>query len=77
MSAFTIYTAAEAAVAAKTSRQTIDIACHNGALRAVDEAAERNRLAGKESSRKAWRILEADLIDWHHRGRPLTPERAA
>lgn len=60
-----VYTAAEATAAMNTSRQKIDAACLSGALVAVDETPD--------STRRSWRVLEADLIDWHHRGRPLVP----
>lgn len=63
--AFTVYTAGEAAEAAKTSRATIDAACASGALFAVDEKPG--------STRRSWRIAESDLADWHRRGRPSVP----
>ncbi|MGC4154815.1 MAG: hypothetical protein QM628_17320 [Propionicimonas sp.] len=59
---YEILTPQQAAEWAKCDRGRIDGACTSGTLRAVD-----NR---PESSKRQWRILFADLIDWHRRGRP-------
>ena len=58
----TSYTAATAAVRMNESRARIDAALTSGALFGVDTAPD--------STRRRWRIEEADLMDWHHRGRP-------
>ena len=59
-----VYTAAEAATTMKAPRHIIDGACATQALVNVDQTPN--------SSKRSYRILEADLIDWHRRGRPLT-----
>jgi hypothetical protein len=67
-SSLTAYTAAEAAIAIREKRLTIDAACLSGALFAVDRTPD--------SSRRSWVILEADLVAWHHAGRPINPPKS-
>lgn len=57
-----VYTAAEAAVAAKCKRALVDAACSSGALTASDVTPD--------SSKRHWRILERNLEDWIERGYP-------
>ena len=60
----TVYTAREAAVAAKCDRTRVDGACSTGALAASDLIPD--------SSKRHWRILSTDLEAWIRRGYPLT-----
>lgn len=60
----TMYTPTEAAIAMKTPREVIDIACESGALEAVDDSLD------PRSTKRRWRISEDALLDWHRRGRP-------
>lgn len=69
MSSLKVYSAADAARVMKAPRPLIDGACYTGALVAVDQTPN-----GKK---RTYRILESDLIDWHHRGRPAIPEAGA
>jgi hypothetical protein len=68
-STLAVLTAAEAAVAMRCPRIKIDVACTSGALLAVDDTPD--------STRRSWRILEADLIAWHRAGRPAVPDSPA
>lgn len=60
----TVYTAREAANVARCSRATVDAACASGALVASD--------LKPESTKRAWRILAADLETWVRAGYPTT-----
>lgn len=70
MSAVTVYKASEAALAAKVARARIDAACASGALVAID-------LTPAPNTKRAWRILDEDLVDWIRRGCPTDRAVAA
>lgn len=65
MSTPLILTAREAAEVARCPRATVDAACASKALAASD--------LHPESSRRAWRILAADLAEWVRAGYPTKP----
>lgn len=62
----TVYKAGEAAEAVKCSRTLIDAACQSGALPAADLTPN--------SSRRSWRVVEEDLIQWVRDGCPVLPK---
>lgn len=64
-----ILTAAQAATEVQTRRPLIDAACMSGALRAADVTPS--------STRRSWRIVEEDLIDWVRNGCPINPKSTA
>lgn len=68
MSGVTVYRAREAALVAKVGRAMVDAACASGALVASD--------ATPKSSKRAWRILEDDLLDWIRRNFPTQVDAA-
>ncbi len=60
-----ILTARQAAERLKGKRQLIDGACQSGALKATDLTPQ--------SSRRTWRIAEANFVAWFEAGCPPTP----
>lgn len=64
-----ILTAAQAATQVQTRRPLIDAACMSGALRAADLTPD--------STRRSWRIVEDDLIQWVRDGCPVLPKSKA